>query len=147
MESPDLPVTWRPLGVRLAVVFFGLMLLVVCLFAWLGFDQVTRDAFSIWQKLTLLLLGVLIFGSAWVVGRCRVSAHEEGITVVNGLRSYTYAWDEVRNVDFQPGYPWARLTLTDDSQRQVIGLQASDGLRTERAVMALRGLIADRRAV
>ncbi|MGN0064081.1 MAG: PH domain-containing protein [Nocardioides sp.] len=146
MESPDLPVTWRPLGVRLAVVFFGLMLLVVCLFAWLGFDQSTRDAFSIWQKLTLLLLGVLIFGSAWVVGRCRITAREDGITVVNGLRTYTYAWDEVRNVDFQPGYPWARLTLDDESQRQVIGLRASDGLRTERAVMALRGLIADRRA-
>jgi hypothetical protein len=133
------------LGVRLAVFFFAAILLVVCLFAWIGFDQSVRDAFSFWQRLTIALLGAMVLGSGWLVGRCRVTATEDGVRVVNGLRTHACAWDEIRNVDFQPGYPWARLAMRDGQQHPIVALQASDGRRTEEAVMALRGLIAERR--
>jgi hypothetical protein len=144
-EIPSLPVTWRPLGIRLAGLFFGALLGVVCLFAWLGFDEATREAFTFLQKLTLVLFGVIVVGSFWLMGRCRLTAAEQGVTVVNGFRTYRHTWDEVRSVEFQPGTPWVRLGLTDGAVRQVVGLQATDGLRTERAVRQLRALLAERR--
>ena len=52
-----LPHTWRPLGVRMAGVLFGGLLLVVCAFAWFSFDAETRAKFTIFQRGTLVVLG------------------------------------------------------------------------------------------
>ena len=54
---PALPHTWRPMGVRYAVVGFGLMLFVVCAAAWFGFDDSVRERFNLLQRLTLLVMG------------------------------------------------------------------------------------------
>jgi len=122
-------------------VFFGLMLFVVCLFAWLGFDQEVRDAFTFLQKLTLVFFGIAFAAAFWIMGRCRLTADVAGLTVVNGLSTRTYGWDEVRSLEFEPGNPWARLGLQDGTVKQVIALQASDGDRTARAVREVRALL------
>ena len=53
---PSLPHTWRPTGVRYAVIGFGLTLLVVCTAAWFGFDDSVRERFTPLQRLTLAAL-------------------------------------------------------------------------------------------
>lgn len=144
---PEMPVTWRPLGVRLAAVFFGLMLFIVCLFAWIGFDQEVRDAFTFLQKLTLVLFGIAFVAAFWIMGRCRLTADVQGLTVVNGTSTRTYGWDEIGSLEFEPGTPWARLGLADGTVKQVIALQASDGDRTARAVREARALLEANKAV
>lgn len=143
-ESPDLPSlprTWRPLGVRVAVVFFGLVLLVVCLAAWWSFDASVRARFTLLQRATLVLF---LLGSAflgWVLARSRATAEAERLTVVNGIRTRVLAWEQVLAIHMPPGAPWATLDLADGTSMSVMGLQGSDGRRARVAVRELRALI------
>ena len=90
-----LPHTWRPLGVRIAVIGFGVMLLVVCAAAWFGFDESVRDRFSLLQRLTLGLMGAGLAACGWALARARVTAEMEALVVVNGFRTRHLAWEEV----------------------------------------------------
>lgn len=145
-EPVQLPHTWRPLGVRLAGVFFGAVLVVVALFAWIGFSQETRDSFTWPQRLTLLAMGAFAFWCFWMMGRCRITATEDEVVVVNGTRVHRYPWSQVVDVHLPPGQPWLRLELTDGSTPAAVGVQSSDGLRAVRAADELRALVHERRA-
>lgn len=145
MSSSDLfvplPHTWRPLGVRLAVVFFGLLLAIVFLTAWFGFSQETRDTYTPFQLITL---GLMILGGAFVgfgVARARVDATAQGVVVVNGFRRHEAAWREIEAVRLPSGAPWARMRLTDGRQLSLTAIQGSDGPRATRAVAQLAALV------
>ena len=60
---PSLPLTWRPLGVRIAVIGFGLMLFAVCAAAWFGFDDSVRERFNVLQRITLLVMAGHLAGT------------------------------------------------------------------------------------
>ena len=136
-----LPHTWRPLGVRLAATFFGLMLLVLCLFAWFGFDQETRDRFSIFQRGTIVLLGLMAFACGHALARSRVVARADSLLVVNGYRYRRFEWAEVIAVQLPPGAPWALLDLADGTTVPAMAIQSSDGDRARRAARELRALV------
>ena len=140
-EPPPLPRTWRPLGVRLAVVFFGSMLLVVCAAAWFGFDPSVRARFTVLQRATLVLLGLCFAFVGWALGRSRVTARAESLVVVNGLRRRELAWEQVIAVHFRSGAPWASLDLADGTEIAVMAFQSSDGRRARQGVRELRALV------
>lgn len=136
-----LPHTWRPLGVRLAVVFFGVLLAIVFVMAWVGFSQETRDSYTPFQLTTL---GLLVLGGAGVgygIARARVVATEKGVVVVNGFRRHEAAWPEVQSIRLPSGAPWARMRLVDGRQISLTALQGSDGPRATRAVAQLAALV------
>ena len=137
----DLPHTWRPLGVRLAVIFFGGMLLVVCAFAWFGFDPEIRARFTTLQRITLLGVGAMALGAFHALGRSRVVASDDGLTVVNGYRTHRYEWAEVVAIHLTSGAPWASLDLSDGTTMSVLALQSSDGDRAAGAVREIRRLL------
>ena len=95
---------------------FGGLLLVVCAFAWFAFDDETRAKFTIFQRGTLLFMGLLAF-SAWFapgpLARGRRDAAE--LIVVNGYRKREFEWPEIVAVHLPPGAPWATLDLSDGS--------------------------------
>ncbi len=136
-----LPHTWRPLGVRLAVIFFGGMLLAICAFAWFGFDPSIRARFTFFQRSTLVALGLLAASVGHALARSRVVADEDGLLVVNGYRRHVYAWAQVVAVRLPQGAPWATLDLADGTTVSVLAIQGSDGDRARTAVRALRTLI------
>lgn len=136
-----LPRTWRPFGVRLASVLVGALLLVVCAFAWFGFDDETRARFSGFQRGTLVFLGMLYFLAGFAMARSRVVAARDRLTVVNGLRRHDYEWAEVLAVHLPPGAPWAVLDLADGTSQPAMGIQGSDGARARRAVRELRAML------
>ncbi len=139
--AAGLPRTWRPLGVRMAGLVFGTMLLVVVAFAWFGFDAEIRARFSLFQRGTLIFLGLLFYSVGYAMARSRVVAERERLVVVNGYRRHEYAWAEVLAVHLPPGAPWAVLDLADGTSQSAMGIQGSDGSRAQRAVRELRGLI------
>ncbi|HEX6151238.1 PH domain-containing protein [Nocardioides sp.] len=141
VSEPALPHTWRPLGVRLAGWLFGGALLFVCAFAWFSFDEEVRDAFSPFQRATIVAMGLLLYGAGYALGRSRVRAEETGLVVVNGYRRHEYEWAEVLAVHLAPGAPWAVLDLADGTSQSAMGIQGSDGARARRAVAELRLLI------
>lgn len=138
---PALPHTWRPMGVRVAVVGLGLMLLVVCGAAWFGFDESVRDRFTLLQRLTLLLFGAAFAGSGWALARARVTAEMESLVVVNGFRTRRLAWEEVLAIHLTVGAPWATLDLADGTTISAMAFQGSDGRRARDGVRQVRALI------
>lgn len=141
-EPPRLPRTWRPLGVRLAVVFFGGLLTVVCVAAWVAVGPEVRGKVSIWQLVTLLMIAAIGATIGWGLIRCRVTATRSGLEVVNGYSTHRYAWAEVLAVHMPAGAPFPVLDLADGTSRPAMGIQASDGDRARVAVRELRALVA-----
>lgn len=142
VSEPALPHTWRPLGVRLAVVFFGGLLAIVCVAGWVAVGPDVRAKVTAYQLATLLLFAAMAVAIAWALVRCRVTATNAGLEVVNGFRTHRYEWAEVVAVHMPPGAPFPTLDLADGTSRMAIGIQGSDGDRAKIAVVQLRMLLA-----
>jgi hypothetical protein len=138
---PPLPVTFRPLGVRVAAVAFGVLLFGVGGAIWVSFPDNVREAFTFFQRMTVLGMaaGALVIGHA--LSRCRVEADDQGLQVVNGYRRHRLQWAQVLAVRMLPGNPWVSLDLADGTTLSALGIQGSDGARAQRQVRQLRALI------
>ena len=141
-SGPLLPRTWRPLGVRLAVVFFGGLLAVVCVAGWVAVGADVRAKVTVYQQVTVLLFVLMALAVAWGLYRCRVTATSSGLEVVNGYRTHHYEWPEVLAVHMPQGAPFPTLDLADGTSRPTFGIQSSDGDRARKAVRELRTLVA-----
>ena len=133
--AAPLPHTWRPMGVRFAVIGFGLMLLVVCAAAWFGFDDETRAKFNILQRLTLLADGRRVrrhrLGPGARPGHRRAGVARGG----QRLPPPRLEWEQVLGVHLPSGAPWATLDLADGTTISAMAFQGSDG-RTARTAYA-----------
>jgi hypothetical protein len=141
VESTDLPVTFRPRGVRIAAYVFGGLLLATVVVLWVSFPQDVRDSFTTFQRLTVLVLGLLVLAIEHGLTRCRIDATEDGLRVVNGYRTHHYGWAEVVAVTLRTGNPWAVLDLSDGTSQGAMGIQGSDGPRAKAQVRRLRALV------
>jgi hypothetical protein len=139
--GPELPVTFRPHDVRVAAVVLGMVLLGVTAAVWLAFPQDVRDAFTTFQRLTVLAFGLAYAAAGHALARSRVDAREEGLHVVNGYRSTTYDWSRIGDVALRAGSPWAMLELADGSTAPLMGIQGSDGGRAVAQARELRRLV------
>jgi hypothetical protein len=142
VAAPLLPHTWRPLGVRVAVWLLGGMLLALVGAVWIGLGAETRSQFTAFQRSTLVLMGLLLFGTWNALVRSRVTATDKALTVVNGYRKRSYEWSQVIGVSLRRGAPWGTLDLSDGTTISLIGVQGSDGERARRAVREIRAAIA-----
>ena len=140
-EPTDLPRTWRPLGVRVAAIFFGAVLLVVVVVAGLTLNEETRAKWTAFQFWTLVALGLLFACVFWGMARSRVIASASGLEVRNGFRTHTYRWDEIQDIRLAKGQPWAVLDLGDDEKRAVLALQSTDGDRARDAGRVIYRLV------
>jgi Bacterial PH domain len=140
-SGPALPHTWRPLGVRLALLFFGGLLAVVCVAGWVAVGADVRSRVTPYQRGTMVLIAAMAFVVAWGLVRCRVTARETGLEIVNGYRRHGYAWPEVLAVRMPRGAPFATLDLADGTNAMAMGIQSADGDRARVAVRELRELV------
>lgn len=143
-DPEPLPVTFRPFGVRIAVLVLGVLLVAVCAVIWLAFPQHVRDQFTFLQRLTLIAFGLAAATGGYALARSRVEARAEGLVAVNGYRSHTYSWDQVAGVTLRAGGPWAILELADGSTAAAMGIQGSDGARAVAQVRQLREIMRSR---
>jgi len=141
-ELPAFPRTYRPLGPRIVAVVLVVGLAVVCAIAWISFGAETRAKFTMFEKLTLAFIGLLILGCVHALTRSRVSTSREKLVIVNGYRRRELDWAQVVAVRMPPGAPWATLDLADGSEISAMGIQSSDGTRAKSAVRDLRRLVA-----
>lgn len=138
---PALPRTWRPLGPRLAAIFFAVVLVGAFGAMWVTFPQETKDAISPLQRGTVVLFVVVGVALLWALARSRVTATEEGLTVVNGYKSRAYEWAEVVAVRMPPGAPWPTADLADGTTTSLLGIHSSDGSRARVAVTEINRLL------
>jgi hypothetical protein len=140
---PALPVRFRPLGVRLAVMLFGGLLTVVALVIWFAFDAETRARFTAPQLVTIFALAGGAYACGYALSRSRVDARPEGLVVVNGYKTRRLEWSQVLGVSLKPGSPWVMLDLSDGTTVPAMGIQGSDGARATRQMRLLRALVED----
>ncbi|HET6698673.1 MAG TPA: PH domain-containing protein [Nocardioidaceae bacterium] len=136
-----LPVTFRPLGVRVATYVFGGLMILVAAVVWFSFSAEVRSQFTLFQRGTLLAFGIGAVVAGHALARSRVVARDSSLTVVNGFRSRRYDWSEVVRVSLRQGSPWATLDLSDGTSVAAMGIQGSDGTRAVRQVRELRALV------
>jgi hypothetical protein len=137
----ELPQTFRPIGVRLAIYVLGAVLAVASFGIWFAFPPEIRAQFTAFELLTLLALGLTFYAAGWALSRSRVVARDTGLTVVNGFRTRRFEWNQVLAVTLRNGSPWAMLDLSDGTTVAAMGIQGSDGGRAQRQVRRLRVLV------
>jgi hypothetical protein len=114
---------------------------VFCVGGFLLLPADTQAAVTWPQRVTLLLMLAMAVFLLWVVSRGRIEADEEGLTVVNMLRTRRLEWAEVVRVRLGPGDPWVQLELDDGSTLPATGIQTSDGQRARVAAAELRAVL------
>ncbi|MEQ6902739.1 PH domain-containing protein [Nocardioides sp. YIM 152588] len=137
-----MPKTWRPFGPRIAAVVFGTVLVGAFAWLWLSFDQQTKDTVGILQKLTVFAIVGTGVALLYAMARSRVTADDEGLTLVNGYRRRRYEWAEVVLVRMPLGAPWPTLDLADGTSVSVLGIHGSDGARARTSVRELKAVLA-----
>ncbi len=142
----DLPHTFRPLGVRIAVYLFGGLLVLTAAVIWFTFPQSVRDQFTLFQRSTLVVLSAGFLAVGYGMARSRVEATDAGLRIINGYKVHFFEWNEVLAVSLRPGSPWAVLDLSDGTSVSAVGIQGSDGNRARRQVAELRRLVAEKSA-
>lgn len=141
-----LPHTWRPLGVRVVGGVSGLALVIVVFAAWFGFSPKVRAQFSGLEIGTLIFLGLLAFAVWFALMRCRISATEDRLVVVNGYRRREFEWAQILSVSLRRGAPWATIDLSDGTTIAAMGIQNADGQRGIVAARQLKALAAAKSA-
>lgn len=131
---------WRPKKGRIvaygfaAVIVLGALLMAIFL----------PPPFTLVDRVAMVVLGGMIAGLLHLLGRCRVEADEQGVTVVNPLRVHRYEWPEVLGVTLVQNEPWAKIDFTDGATIGAVGLQGSEKDRTVRQVREFAALIRER---
>lgn len=146
VDLVGLPHTWRPFGVRLVGGVSGFALLVVMGAAWFGFSARIRDQFGWLQIGTMIFLGGLAFAVWFALMRCRVSATEDHLLIVNGYRHRTFEWAQIVGVSLRRGAPWATIDLSDGTTVSAMGIQGADGARAVQAARQLKAVAAAKSA-
>ncbi|CAN5276430.1 PH domain-containing protein [soil metagenome] len=136
-----LPLTWRPLGPRIAGAAAGGSLLFITALLWIGFDEDTKSAVTPVQRGTVVAFFLLGFACLYALIRSKVEARPDRLVVVNGYRRHEYDWAEIVAIRLSPGAPWVSLDLADGTSASAMGIQGSDGARAKTAVRQLRLLL------
>lgn len=137
---PQLPVTWRPRVTPIiaygmaAVLVVGAVVLAVVL----------PPMFKLPDRIGLVVFSLLVAGLLHLLGRLRVEADEQGVTIVNALRVHRYSWPEVLDVTMSEGDPWPRIDLANGLTVGAMGIQGSERARSRTAVAQLSALIRER---
>jgi hypothetical protein len=137
----ELPHSWKPLGVRIAIYGLGGALIVVFAAMWILLGPEIRAMFTTFQRVTIVFLFLLLFACYWGLIRSRITASNDGLKVTNGFVTHDYEWAQVIKISLGRGAPWAHLDLSDGETRMVLAIQGSDGARADRAVNEIRALI------
>jgi hypothetical protein len=140
----------RPHRVRVIAIIATLTLCLLTAIGWFLLPAEVRALFTLSQRLTLLgVLALLVVGMG-ALASSYVRADGNGLRIRNGLRVHAVPWGRVHKIILRSGDPWALLLITpedgrpfeadlDAEKRQLMGIQAVDGLLAKAAVNELRG--------
>ncbi|MFI0906200.1 PH domain-containing protein [Streptomyces sioyaensis] len=130
---PSLPVTFRPTRTRVVLYTVGIAQLAALTTIALALPKLTGG-----ERLSFVLTGLLVLAVLLLLGRPKVVARQEGITVVNLTTKRDLAWAEVLRVNLRAGDPWVHLDLADGTSLPAMGIQP--GIARAQAVRDARAL-------
>ncbi len=134
------PATWRPRRARI----IPYVLAVVVVLGMVALAVAMPSPWALGDRLGLVAMGLFVAGGLHMLARCKVVADDDGLTLVNGLRTHEYEWAEILGVSMGEGAPWPTFDLADGSTVVAMGIQSSDGESAHRAVAELADLVHER---
>ncbi|MGN9839479.1 PH domain-containing protein [Nonomuraea sp. H19] len=140
VSPPPLPVTWRPRRAR--IVAYGFAVLIVA--GAVIMAVFIAEPFKLPDRLAIVAFGCAVAYVLHLLGRVRVEADEEGVTIVNAVRTHRYTWPEILDVTLLVGDPWPRIDFSDGRTIGAMGIQGSEKPRARRATAELEALIRER---
>lgn len=138
--STGLPKVYRPRNIR--VVAYGLAAIVVATMVVLA--AMLPPDWRLQDRVGLVLLGLVGAGALHLLGRPRLVAADDGVTVVNGIRTYVLEWAEIVDIQMREGEPWPSVDLADGATLPVMGIQSNDGDLALRNLEDFRSHLRDR---
>jgi hypothetical protein len=92
------------------------------------------------DKLSMLVIGLLLAGGVLLFTRPRLRIDADGVRVRNVLGESSFPWEVVRGFSFPDGAAWVHLELPDYEFVSVMAIQARDGASALDAVDKVREL-------
>ncbi|MFJ9468786.1 PH domain-containing protein [Streptomyces caniferus] len=130
---PSLPVTFRPTRTRVVLYAVGIAQLAALTVIALLLPKLGGG-----ERLSFVLTGLLVLAVLLLLGRPKVVARQEGVTVVNLTTRRELAWAQVLRVNLREGDPWVHLDLADGTSLPAMGIQP--GIAKDQAVRDARAL-------
>ena len=142
------PVSAVPRKLRLITVVMATALVAVFIVVAVLLKESTSGpvSFRTADQVAMVTLGLAMGAGIVVLGRSRVDADADGLTVRNIVVTRRVPWSAVRSVRFDQHSPWATLLLSNGDELALLALQANDKERAVVAVRGLRALLADAQA-
>lgn len=141
-EPINLPYRIRPLGARVAAAVGSGAIVFVVTVLWLAMSDDVRATFTLFQRITLLLVFAAMIALLYALFRTSALVADDGLTVTNGYKVRSFEWPQVVRVTISSNRPWALLDLDDGSTVSVMAIQTSDGDRARQDTRRLAAVIA-----
>ena len=140
VPAPPLPVVWRPSRGRIVPYVFAAVVVLgsVVMAAFIA------EPFGLADRLGLVAFGCAVAFVLHLLGRVRVEADDDGLTVVNAVRTYRYTWPQVLDITLLVGDPWPKIDFADGITVGAMGIQGSEKTRARQATAELAALIRER---
>jgi hypothetical protein len=94
------------------------------------------------DQIAMIVLGVLLAGSALLFTRPRLRAGRDGVLVRNLFSDKPIPWEMIRGLSFPDGKAWGRIELPADEYIPVLALRTNDKHHTIAAGDHFRTLLA-----
>ncbi|MFG3114900.1 PH domain-containing protein [Streptomyces sp. NPDC048197] len=130
---PGLPVTFRPTRTRVVLYTVGIAQLAALTAIALALPKLTGG-----ERISFVVTGLLVGAVLLLLGRPKVVARQEGVTVVNLTTRRELAWAQIVRVNLRQGDPWVHLDLADGTSLPAMGIQP--GIARNQAIRDARAL-------
>ncbi len=131
---------WRPRTTRIVayttagVVVLGLIALAV----------VVPEQYKTFDRVLMVGFGAAVAWILHMLARCRVTADESGVTVVNAFKTRRLEWPEILDVSMTVGDPWPTLDLSDGTSIGAMGINGAEKALAARQLSELQALLRTR---
>ncbi|ASU86180.1 hypothetical protein CDO52_11930 [Nocardiopsis gilva YIM 90087] len=96
------------------------------------------------DRVGLVMMGLVGVAALHLLARPRLTAAENRVTVVNGIRTHVLEWPEIIDIRMPVGEPWPSIDLADGSTLAVMGIQSNDGELAQTNLAQFRALLHER---
>lgn len=154
MPSTEPMPTFHPRRLLVWALVLSVLLVAGALIGWFALGAEVRADFTVPQVATLALFVVGLVAAMLALGLSKVAATDAGLEVRNAFSVKVHPWERIDSIRFVRGDPWAYLVLgtegtgrdpDDPERRPMLGIQASDGDRSQQMVDRVRAELVTRR--
>ncbi len=131
---------WRPRTTRIvAYTTAGAIVLALIVLA-----VVVPEQYTVADRVLMVVFGAFIAWVLHMLARCRVTAEESGVTVVNAFKTRRLEWPEILDVTMNVGDPWPTLDLSDGTSLGAMGINGAEKTLAARQLAELQALLRTR---